>query len=78
VVTTIAVNERGCMTLPKAMRKTIGIEQGGVVMVEVQGNAIFIRPAVAFPVELYSDERVAEFDEADKELAGHLKNRKRK
>jgi hypothetical protein len=28
-----------------------------------------LHPAVAFPIELYSDARVAEFDEADAELA---------
>ena len=37
-------------------------------MAELSGQGILLKPAVAFPVEMYSDSRIAEFDEADAEL----------
>jgi bifunctional DNA-binding transcriptional regulator/antitoxin component of YhaV-PrlF toxin-antitoxin module len=78
MVTTIQINERGSLTLPKALRKMLGIERGGVVMAESCAGMITIKPAVAFPVEIYDDERVAEFDRADEELAKRLKGKGRK
>jgi len=41
-------------------------------MASASGDGIVLHPAVAYPIEVYSDERVAEFDQADKELARHL------
>lgn len=64
------------MTLPKSLRKMLGVEKGGVVMISAEKEGIVLRPAVAFPVELYSDARIAEFDAADAELAKHV-SRKR-
>ncbi len=78
MVTTIQINERGALTLPKAMRKGLGLEKGGVVMAEATDGGIWLKPAVSFAIEVYSDARVEEFDQADKELAKHLKRKGRK
>ena len=78
MVTTIQINERGSLTLPKALRKLLGIEKGGVVMAESGVGGIMIKPAVAFPIELYDDERMAEFDRAEVKLSKHLKRKGRK
>lgn len=66
--TTIQINKRGTLTLPKALRRTLGVDRGGLVMVETAAEGILLRPSVTFPIEIYTDERVAEFDAADKEL----------
>lgn len=60
------------MTLPKALRKALGVDKGGVIMASAEEGGIVLHPAVAFPVELYSAERMAEFDEADAALARHV------
>lgn len=60
------------MTLPKALRKTLGVDKGGVVLASAEDGGIVLHPAVAFPVEIYSDSRIAEFDAADAELALRL------
>jgi len=60
------------MTLPKVLRKALGVERGGVVMANSGKDGIVLHPAVAFPIEMYSDARVAEFDAADAELAKHV------
>ena len=78
MVTTIQINERGSMTMPKALRKMLGIEKGGVVMAESGAGVVMIKPAVAFPIEIYDNERMAEFDRAEAELSEHLKRKDRK
>lgn len=62
---TIQINERGSMTLPKKLRRRLGLETGGVVMAETAEGGVLLRPAVAYPIEIYSDERVAEFGAAE-------------
>jgi len=65
------------MTLPKALRKQLGAERGGVVIARASCEGILLQPAVAYAVELYSDTRIEEFDQADAELARHLERKKK-
>jgi len=44
-------------------------------MVNVRENDVLLQPAVAFPVEMYSDSQIAEFDTADAELGKRLAKR---
>jgi bifunctional DNA-binding transcriptional regulator/antitoxin component of YhaV-PrlF toxin-antitoxin module len=76
-MTSLQINSRGGLTLPKPMRKLLGVDRGGVVMIECQDGAITLRPAVAFPVELYDDQRIAEFDEQDRKLGQYLKKHRK-
>jgi len=77
MTTTIQINARGTLTLPKPLRRSLGLENGGLVVAEAAAEGVLLKPGVAFPVELYSEERVAEFAGAEAELARHLR-RKRK
>ena len=72
MVKTVQINSRGMMTLPKPIRQKLGLDRGGVVMVEETSEGILLRPSVAFPVEMYSDSCIAEIDATDAELAAHL------
>lgn len=63
------------MTLPKPLRKVLGVDKGGILMADVREDGIVLHPAAAFPIELYSDARIAEFDAADAALAEHLKDK---
>ena len=38
-----------------------GLEEGALIIAEPRADGSLIRPAVALPVEVYSDERKAEF-----------------
>ncbi len=60
-VETGKVGKRGAIVIPADLRKRFGIEEGTIVIAEEREDGILIRPAVALPVEVYSDERVAEF-----------------
>jgi AbrB family looped-hinge helix DNA binding protein len=57
----ININERGTLTLPKELRQRIGLKGGGQVVAAEPSDGILIRAGVTFPVELYTDKRVAEF-----------------
>jgi len=57
----ISINGRGTLTLPKELRQRIGLSGEGQVVAEETSEGILIRAGATFPVELYTDKRVAEF-----------------
>lgn len=77
MTTTIQISTRGTLTLPKPLRQALGLAKGGLVVAETSADGVVLKPSVTFPIEVYSDERIAEFDAAEIELTRHLK-RKRK
>ena len=58
---TCKVGKRGTVVIPAQLRRRYGIEEGSLVITEAHGDGVLIRPAVAFPVEHYTNERKAEF-----------------
>jgi AbrB family looped-hinge helix DNA binding protein len=58
---TSKVGKRGAVIVPAKLRKRFGIEEGSLVITEERDGGIFIRPAVAVPVEIYTQQRKAEF-----------------
>jgi len=75
MTTTIQINKRGTLTLPKELRKRLGLEKGGVIIAETSDDGIILKPAVAFPIEMYTDSRIKEFEKDDEKLMEHLKKR---
>lgn len=65
----ITVNERGALTLPKEVRKLMGIPTGGPVQVRMTGEGVLLVPVAAFPIEMYTKERLAEFAGEEAKLA---------
>ena len=61
----LTVSSRGQITLPAEMRRQLGIEPGGAVIVEDFGGELRLKPAAVLEVELFSDEAIAEWDQAD-------------
>ena len=58
---TSRVGKRGTVVIPAALRRRFGIEEGSLLIAEDREEGILIRPAVAVPLETYSQERKAEF-----------------
>lgn len=58
----VTINERGTLTLPKLMRRKLGLRGKGQVIAEEIPEGIVLKPGAAFPIEIYTDERIAEFD----------------
>lgn len=57
------------MTLPAKLREAVGLKADEQVIAEITPEGLLLRPAVTLPLEIYSDERIREFDEAEAELA---------
>ncbi|MEZ5583971.1 MAG: AbrB/MazE/SpoVT family DNA-binding domain-containing protein [Candidatus Competibacteraceae bacterium] len=63
----IKLGKRGQISIPKSILNQLGLKSGLPILVETTADgAIILRPAAAYPIELYSEERIAEFDEADR------------
>jgi AbrB family looped-hinge helix DNA binding protein len=71
--TAITITRRGVITLPARLRRALGLRAEDQLIAEVTPEGLLLRPAITLPVEVYSRERVREFDEAEEELADVLK-----
>ena len=63
------VSSRGQITIPAGIRKRLGIEPGGVVILEDRDGELVIKPAAVVAVESYSDRQIAEWDAEDRLLS---------
>ena len=70
--TVINVTKRGVLTLPVKLRRQLGLTDENLVIAESTPEGVLLRPAVALPIEIYTDERVREFNESEAELAAEL------
>ena len=72
---TLTINSRGVVTLPVKLRQAMGLKKDDQLIAETTPQGLLLRPAVTLPLELYTQERVQEFDEAEAELAAVLSKR---
>jgi antitoxin PrlF len=75
--TTLTISSRGVVTLPAKLRKALGLNADDQLIAETTSEGLLLRPAVTLPIEIYSEKRIREFDEAEAEL-GKVLRRKRK
>jgi AbrB family looped-hinge helix DNA binding protein len=75
--TTLTVNSRGVVTLPAKLRRAMGLRADDQLIAETTSEGLLLRPAVTLPLEMYTPQRVQEFDEMEAELAQALAKRKR-
>ena len=57
----VNINDRGTLTLPKEMRRRLGVNGNAQVVAEETDEGVLLRAGITFPVEVYSDKRLAEF-----------------
>jgi len=74
---TLTVTSRGVVTLPAKLRAALGLKPDDQLIAETTPDGLLLRPAVTLPVEVYSDKRIAEFDEAEADLHKVLTRRKK-
>lgn len=74
----ININQRGTLTLPKEMRRRLGVVAEGQVVAEETEDGVLLRAGVTFPIEMYSDARVAEFRRHNEDALKGLRLKKRK
>jgi antitoxin PrlF len=75
---TLTLTSRGVVTLPAKLRRALGLRADDQLIAETTPEGLLLRPAVTLPVEIYSEKRIREFDEAEAELAQVLNYRSRR
>ncbi|MSQ74054.1 MAG: AbrB/MazE/SpoVT family DNA-binding domain-containing protein [Betaproteobacteria bacterium] len=74
----IRLGKKGQLSLPAAVLRKMGIQGAGTLLIETTENgAVVLHPAGVYPIEMYTDARIAEFEEANR-LTGAEKARVRK
>ena len=74
---TLTLSNRGVVTLPAKLRRALGLRPDDQLIAETTPEGLLLRPAVTLPVEIYSEKRIREFDEAEADLAKVLSRRNR-
>jgi AbrB family looped-hinge helix DNA binding protein len=60
------IGKKGQLTIPRSVLKAAGIAEESRVMLEATSDgAIVLRQAAVYPIELYTEARVREFEETN-------------
>ena len=73
---TLTINSRGVVTLPAKLRQAMGLKADDQLIAETTPQGLLLRPAITLPLEIYTLERMREFDDAEAELAALLPKHK--
>jgi bifunctional DNA-binding transcriptional regulator/antitoxin component of YhaV-PrlF toxin-antitoxin module len=73
----ININDRGTLTLPKELRRRLGVNGNGQVVAEETEEGILLRAGVTFPIEIYSDKRLADFDRHNEQALTRFRLKRR-
>ncbi len=72
------LGKKGQLSIPRSLLRQAGITPEAPVLLEAtKDGAILIRPAAVYPIERYTEERIAEFvaeDELDSDRAKRLRS----
>jgi AbrB family looped-hinge helix DNA binding protein len=59
----VKLGKKGQVTIPRAILRSVGLTGDAPLLVETTPEgAILLRPAAVYPGEIYSDQRVAQFE----------------
>ena len=63
----VKLGKKGQLSLPAGVLRKLGLEGAATLIVEATDDgAVVLRPAGVYPIELYSDARVKEFEQANR------------
>lgn len=68
----VTINNRGTITIPARMREAFGLKADDELIIEDTEAGLLLRPSVAVPIEMYTEERIAEFKRDDDAIADVL------
>ena len=57
----VKISDRGQLTLPAAIRRSLGIGPGDTLQARIEDGRLILEPVAVVPVELYTAERIEEF-----------------
>ena len=81
----VKLGKKGQISLPAGVLRKLGLEGAATLIVEATDDgAVILRPAAVYPIEIYSDARVKEFERGNQlttaesaRIAKAIKRRKR-
>jgi len=77
IMETVKIGKKGQVTIPRRILEAVGMPTESRVIVEPEADgSIRLRPAAVYPIERYSDERIAEFEQ-ENQLPAALERRAR-
>lgn len=65
----LIITTRGSVTIPPALRQIFGLNPGAELVAEQTAEGILLRPSISVPLEIYTEERIAEFASDEEELS---------
>lgn len=67
-MTLVKLGKKGQVSLPQSILRKLGLQRAGAtLLVEATADgAVVLRPAAVYPIEIYSDERLREFERANR------------
>lgn len=72
----VYINDRGMVTVPTRIRKELGLTGGQqLIIATTPDGELRLRPSVSFPIEMYTEERMAEFASEEEEIGRILEDR---
>jgi AbrB family looped-hinge helix DNA binding protein len=57
----VRVGKRGTVVIPAEVRRRYGLEEGEMLVMEESSQGLLFKPVRSFEVEIYTQERMAEF-----------------
>lgn len=75
----VKLGKRGQVSIPRALLRRLGIVGEQTLLVDTAADgSIVLRQAGVYPLEIYGEERLREFEDADRMTAGESARLKRK
>ena len=63
----VKLGKKGQVSLPASVLRKLGLQGSATLLVEATDEGtVVLRPAAVYPIELYSDARLEEFEQADR------------
>jgi len=66
-MTLVVLGEKGQVTIPRAVRRKMHLNGGDPLLLDLAPDgSIVLKPAGVYPVEIYTEERLKEFEREDR------------
>jgi AbrB family looped-hinge helix DNA binding protein len=66
----VTIGRRGSITIPARLRQAYGLKPNDELIIEPSNGGLLLRPVTGEPIEIYTEERIAEFASDEEALAG--------
>jgi antitoxin PrlF len=74
----VTIGRRGVITIPAKLREAFGLKENDELLIEDTRDGLLLRPSVSVPIEMYSEERIAEFASEEKAIGKVLDRMKQR